>query len=908
MGPGRLTRPLLRAIGELTTRRPGLVLVAAAGLSAAAVAAVVDLPLDASFMAMLPQDDPRVERFKDATGSFGGSQNLLLLVEGAPADRDGFFADLRGRLATVEEVAAVDDRAAALALDPTGDAVRARPKDLAGLADLVRREPELARRLTADPGLATLLEVLLAAAPRAAAGGAEAAELPIGPAELLGGLADAAEGRAVVPAGLLGGDGPDLDARGRLVSADGRANLAVVRLAIDGLEMEVGGTAYEGIRDATAAVAAGYPDLRWGYAGAIPFGYEDERSVLTRIRWISLASLGLVLLLFLWVERSPLIALLIAVPMALGLLWTFALVRLVLGVVTLTSAVFAILLFGLAVDFAIHLVARVHDEEAGGEAPDHRAAVRAALARTGPGILTGGLTTACAFLALLAGRQPSARHLGFTTGVGLLASLAAMLVVLPALLALAGRWRARGRGMRLPRLDGWVRVCLRRPRLVAGGVLALTATAVAVIPTARFEYDIEAMATRGTQAAEVGREVQERFGVSSDYGLCVCPDLATAEEVAAALRRSEQVARVEAATDVLPTDPAAAQAALDEVAAALRAVGCEAPPAAAGVLEPAPLPPADLARVAASADAALGLAAAFAPAAEGEARAELTDFAAAARRLKAACAEDPARAAAGLGAVDAACRWALAGPLRALLAGAARPPTPADLPQALRDKFFDDRGRTVVYAQPRESVLDGERIRAFMEDLEAACPGGATGLPAMAEIFVAEAMDDVPRCLAAAAVLVLLLLLVDLRRPLLVLVTFLPLAAAATLAFGLVVASGQTLSVIALGGLPLIFGIGVDDGVHLVHRSVEGGDVDLVAGLGSVGRAILLTSLTTSISFGGLLLMNHAGIEALGLLVVAGVAFCFLTSVSLFPAALALLGLASAPEPDAPEVETPTGG
>jgi hypothetical protein len=106
-------------------------------------------------------------------------------------------------------------------------------------------------------------------------------------------------------------------------------------------------------------------------------------------------------------------------------------------------------------------------------------------------------------------------------------------------------------------------------------------------------------------------------------------------------------------------------------------------------------------------------------------------------------------------------------------------------------------------------------------------------------------------------------------------------------AVGVMSLIGRDMNVLALGALPLIFGIGVDDGVHLVHRYREDGDP--VTACASVGRAILLTTITTLISFGALLLLNHVGLATLGLLVGTGVAFCFLTSVTVFPAAVVYL-------------------
>ena len=64
--------------------------------------------------------------------------------------------------------------------------------------------------------------------------------------------------------------------------------------------------------------------------------------------------------------------------------------------------------------------------------------------------------------------------------------------------------------------------------------------------------------------------------------------------------------------------------------------------------------------------------------------------------------------------------------------------------------------------------------------------------------------------------------------------------------------------------LPLIIGIGIDDGVHMLHRyRIEGrGSIPIVVKY--TGRAILLTSLTTMIGFGSMGLASHKGMASMG--------------------------------------------
>ena len=90
-------------------------------------------------------------------------------------------------------------------------------------------------------------------------------------------------------------------------------------------------------------------------------------------------------------------------------------------------------------------------------------------------------------------------------------------------------------------------------------------------------------------------------------------------------------------------------------------------------------------------------------------------------------------------------------------------------------------------------------------------------------------------------------------------------------------------------GLPMIVGIGIDDGVHLLHRyQYEGLDKTPLV-LKSTGKAILLTSLTTMAGFGSLSLASYRGWASLGILLAIGVGACFLTTVLFLPAIIGLM-------------------
>ncbi|MCR9119365.1 MAG: hypothetical protein NXI22_20735, partial [bacterium] len=85
--------------------------------------------------------------------------------------------------------------------------------------------------------------------------------------------------------------------------------------------------------------------------------------------------------------------------------------------------------------------------------------------------------------------------------------------------------------------------------------------------------------------------------------------------------------------------------------------------------------------------------------------------------------------------------------------------------------------------------------------------------------------------------------------------------------------------------LPLILGIGIDDGVHVIHdyrrqrSNYRLGD--------STASAVIITSLTTMVGFGMMIFANHQGLRSLGQVLTIGVFCCMTTSVVILPALLA---------------------
>ena len=86
--------------------------------------------------------------------------------------------------------------------------------------------------------------------------------------------------------------------------------------------------------------------------------------------------------------------------------------------------------------------------------------------------------------------------------------------------------------------------------------------------------------------------------------------------------------------------------------------------------------------------------------------------------------------------------------------------------------------------------------------------------------------------------------------------------------------------------IPLLLGVGVDSGIHVVHRARALGAQENPAD-SSTGRAVVFSALTTATSFGNLALSSHPGTASMGVVLTLGLLLILLATLVLLPALLA---------------------
>jgi len=109
----------------------------------------------------------------------------------------------------------------------------------------------------------------------------------------------------------------------------------------------------------------------------------------------------------------------------------------------------------------------------------------------------------------------------------------------------------------------------------------------------------------------------------------------------------------------------------------------------------------------------------------------------------------------------------------------------------------------------------------------------------------------------------------------------LPLIFSAVLVKALMSLFGASFNFANIIVLPLLLGIGVDSGIHLIHRFRTTGEEAIE---GSTSRGIFFSALTTIASFGTLCISTHRGMASLGVLLTFGTLVVMLSTLMILPA------------------------
>ena len=570
-----------------------------------------------------------------------------------------------------------------------------------------------------------------------------------------------------------------------------------------------------------------HPQMLIEYGGPFKNKIDEYDTILSDVRsTLIFGVMGIVALLTFYF-RQPLAAFFVAIPLAMGLIWAFAITYWVIGNLNTMTAFLFVILFGLGIDFGIHMFARYLEVRM--DKTDVQKSIETMLSQTGQAILTAAITTSIAFFSLTLTDFRGFSEFGFIVGTGIVMSLVSMTTVLPAVLVLADQ---RFMWIRMRHVWGhnWggSRGHFPYPKLVIAGALLLTIYLGIHLRDIDFEYDFTNLRSNLPASVKVKQKMTTipKYGSESQsYGIVLADSKAELDEIVDALEKKI------AEDDPTPT--------IDKVKTLWTELrGQDEKLDIIGEI-----------RALANGEGAKLI--------RGTQKAKLDSLRDLLDVERLAVEDLPENLLRKFETIDG---------------------SQAYFAQILPSVQLRDGKNAIAFAEDSHEIQT-ESGKVFYS---------SSSNIIFADMLLLMLRDS-PRAISLTVIVVFLILLTDFRSLRSALLVIFPLACGTVWMCGSLYLQDLKLNFYNMVALPTIIGMGIDNGVHLYHRYREEGPGSMPVVIRSTGGAMFISMLTTMIGFFCLMMATHPGLNSIGRLALIGLLTCFVTAVLVLPAILEVL-------------------
>ncbi len=213
----------------------------------------------------------------------------------------------------------------------------------------------------------------------------------------------------------------------------------------------------------------------------------------------------------------------------------------------------------------------------------------------------------------------------------------------------------------------------------------------------------------------------------------------------------------------------------------------------------------------------------------------------------------------------------------------AEPFTLADLPRYIREQWLSPTGIYRIMILPAQDLNIPANLKRFALEVQSIDPT-ATGLP-VADLASGQAVVAAfQQAFTSSLIIITVLLLIILRSLKKTLLVIGPLLLAGLLTCSVNVLLGIPFNFANIIALPLLLGMGVDSGIHIMHCLHEHLDDKQHLLQTSTARGVMFSSMTTMSSFVSLALIPHFGIASMGITLAVGISFTLIATLIVLPA------------------------
>ena len=623
--------------------------------------------------------------------------------------------------------------------------------------------------------------------------------------------------------------------------------------------------------------------LNVGVTGETVLEYDEMAQSQRDTRVASIAAFLICALIFIYgyheTER-PIKAILC---LLVGVAYTFAFATATVGHLNVLTITFVPILIGLAIDYGVHLISRYEEELRLGRS-QYEAMVKA-MVYTGQGICTGAFTTAGAFWVMTLTRFRGIQEMGIICGGGLLVCLIPMITMLPVLLLFRHESGPEAGEQRAAERWAWVEnKWLQRPVLVSCLMVAVCALAVGPIRKVYFDYNLMHMQSAGLASVEFEKKLLDSGDKSLLFAAVLATNLHEAALLTGALTNLSTVSGVESITQYLSEDQGRQLDLVRDIKAELATIRFKAPDTQ----------PVDLAGLNLTLYSLYG----YLGAAYSEVQKEDPRLAGQLASLRQAIKDLRKEMLRGTSANLQTNSLKLAAFQKAFFNDVRQtfevlknqesdsPLRNEDLPQVIRNRFVGVTGKYLLMVYPKKDLRDRENQKEFIDQVQAVYPAVA-GSPIQLYYYTELLRNSYEEAARYSLVAIVSLVLFHFRSLMCIILALIPVGVGFLWLGGIMGLLGLPFNPANIMILPLVIGIGVTNGIHVLNRFAEEQTPSILAR--STGKAVLVSGLTSIAGFGSLVLGKHQGIQSLGFVMSCGLATCMVAGLVCLPTLLKVL-------------------
>jgi len=204
--------------------------------------------------------------------------------------------------------------------------------------------------------------------------------------------------------------------------------------------------------------------------------------------------------------------------------------------------------------------------------------------------------------------------------------------------------------------------------------------------------------------------------------------------------------------------------------------------------------------------------------------------------------------------------------------------------------WVSEDGKFLIKITPSEDIYDEEYQENLVSDLRK-INADVTGQAVMWTKLIENVANDIIHVSLLAIIIIFGIVYIGFKRfnPICAILSLVPVSFGILGLLGTYQFFKADLNFFTIGMIPIIIGIGIDDGIHIIHRYLEEGKNSIPCVIQLTGKAIFLTTATTVLAFSSFLFSSHPTMRFLGKIPIIGLCICFFGAVIFLPALLRII-------------------